>query len=137
MNNIGISINQVITKYYSDLYKKDKKEVIKHVLDTKTEKEPPFLENEIKAIVKHLKPNKSPGHDNITGELIKMRGKTIAKILIELFNIIMETGITSKSWKFSDIIILFKKGDRHKIENYRPITLTPNNFKYFFKSNRK
>lgn len=118
------NINQIITDYYADLYNDIDKINTVNTSEIKKEIEPPFLEKEIEAIVKQLKPNKCPGHDKITNEHIKMGGVELIKKLTKLFNKVLETSKIPKDWKVSDIIILFKKGDRHKVENYRPITLT-------------
>ncbi len=37
---------------------------------------------------------------------------------------ILSSGRIPLEWKLSDIIILFKRGDRHKVTNYGPITLS-------------
>ncbi len=45
----------------------------------------------------------------------------------------MRTGYIPEQWKHSNIIVIFKKGDRHKIENYRPKSLSPTIAKKFSK----
>ncbi len=80
-----------------------------------------------------MKNGKATGHDGITNEQIKYGGKTLIEKLTNLFNEILLTGKTPEQWKKSDIILLFKKGDRHQISNYRPITLSPSLSKIYFK----
>ncbi len=84
-------------------------------------------------IVKNLKNNKSPGEDKITNEHIKVRGQKLIKMLTHLFNGMQRTSYIPKQWKYSNIIVIFKKGGRHKIENYRPISLSPTIAKIFSK----
>ncbi len=96
--------------------------------------EPQFLKSEIHSIVKQLKSNKSPGHDNITNEHIKMGVEKIITQITKLFNKILSSGRIPLEWKLSDIIILFKKGGRHKVTNYRLITLSPVIAKIFSKA---
>ena len=43
--------------------------------------------------------------------------------LTELFNRILYTRQIPREWNESDITLVFKGGDKHRIENYRPITL--------------
>ncbi|CAG4991855.1 unnamed protein product [Parnassius apollo] len=40
---------------------------------------------------------------------------------------------TQKQWTESNIILLYKKGDKHEIGNYRPISLMSNIYKIFAK----
>jgi len=55
------------------------------------------------------------------------------KYLTKMFNKILKDRVTPDQWGSSDIIVLYKKGDKHNIENYRPISLTPNVSKIFAK----
>ncbi len=86
----------------------------------------------METIIKNLKPKKSPGQDKITNKHIKLGGDKLVRTITELFNKILGSAIPNK-WRFSDIIILHKKGNRHKIENYRPITLSLTVAKIFSK----
>lgn len=54
-------------------------------------------------------------------------------ILQRLFNKILNIEKVPSDWTLLNIIILFKKGDRHKTKNYRPITLSPSIAKHFLK----
>ncbi len=89
----------------------------------KDENELPFLIEEVE--IKNLKSNKTPGYDNIINEQIKFGGEKLIKKLTEIFNKILEQGKIPEKWKKSDISLIFKKGDRHNINNYRPISLIP------------
>ncbi len=80
-----------------------------------------------------MKPKQSAGHDKLTNEHIKMGADKIIKHLTDLFNKILKTNKMTKDWKFSNIIILFQKGNSHKIDNYRLITLSLIIFKIFSK----
>ena len=41
-----------------------------------------------------------------------------------LFRKSMEVGELPKDWKLGSVVPIFKKGDRHSTENYRPVSLT-------------
>ncbi len=84
-------------------------------------------------MVKNLKSNKTWGYDNITNEQIKFGGEKLIKKLTEIFNKILEQGKIPEEGKKSDIILIFKKGDRHNINNYQPISLIPTLAKVFSK----
>lgn len=53
--------------------------------------------------------------------------------LTKLFNLAIEQGTSPKQWYISEIVLLHKKGDRHKLDNYRPISLSSNMNKIFMK----
>ena len=48
----------------------------------------------------------------------------IAPILCLIFNKSYNTGITPNDWKHARVAPAYKKGDKHKPVNYRPISLT-------------
>ena len=41
-----------------------------------------------------------------------------------MFNLSLKEGVVPVEWKEVNIIPLFKKGSRHKSDNYRPVSLT-------------
>ena len=45
------------------------------------------------------------------------------KEMAVIFNMILKRRKIPKDWKLLDQLLLHKKGDKHKIENYRPISL--------------
>lgn len=74
--------------------------------------------------VKNLKTSKSPGSDNILNEHIKYTINAFSPIYIQLFNLILDTGVIPDSWVLGDILPIYKnKGSINLPENYRPITL--------------
>ena len=74
--------------------------------------------------MKSLRKNKAAGSDKIINEQIKYGGNELFKKLQEIFNEILETQQIPPEWKESDIMLIFKSGNRNRIENYRPITLS-------------
>jgi sarcosine oxidase/L-pipecolate oxidase len=81
--------------------------------------------NELKEVFNNLKPNKSPGWDQINNEIIKNIYETEPELLPKLFNKCLDLGYFPKIWKISIIKILEKSSDKskHDIKNYRPISL--------------
>jgi hypothetical protein len=47
----------------------------------------------------------------------------IAPILTIIFRKSLETGEVPPDWRSANVSPVYKKGDRHKAENYRPISL--------------
>lgn len=72
--------------------------------------------------------------EGITNEQLKYCcGEKLLRYLAKLFNDILETQEIPSEWKYSDIILIYKKGDKHNIENYRPISSSPTISKVFTK----
>jgi hypothetical protein len=82
---------------------------------------------------KTLKKNKSPGPDEISNELLMYMGDKAKRALFNMFEAMWDTGHTPSFLKCSDIILLFKKGDRSEVKNYRPITLMDSLLKLYEK----
>ena len=85
---------------------------------------PPFFKaKEVGAAIKKHKKGKSPGFDTLTSECIQKLTPTYITALLFLFNLMWALSYTPPSWQVAIIILLYKKGDRMRIGNYRPITL--------------
>jgi hypothetical protein len=82
-----------------------------------------ILYEEIEAAVKRLKKNKSPGSDDITGEMIQAGGDRVAREIHEICNQIWHEGRVPEEWAKSVIITIPKKGDLAECSNYRTIAL--------------
>ena len=84
----------------------------------------PFTENEIRNAIKSLKNNKATGVDLILNDHLKILSHIISPILVDLFNLVFDTGIIPESWTLGMIQPIFKnKGSPRDPCNYRPITL--------------
>ena len=64
--------------------------------------------------------------NDITMYLIKQISNEISPMLLHLFNRAFYEGIFPDILKIVKIIPVYKKCDRLKLENYRPISLFPN-----------
>ena len=81
--------------------------------------------NELVDIVNKFENKKSSGFDNIPTVLIKWIIDLIAPILTEILNDCKEKGIYPPCLKIVKVTPLFKKGDKHFADNYRPISVLP------------
>ena len=75
--------------------------------------------------IKLIKPKTSCGHDNISTKLLKHMSLIIAPALTLIVNQSLSTGIFPDRLKIAKVIPLFKKGNPHVFDNYRPISLLP------------
>ena len=78
----------------------------------------------VRTLLRKLNPGKASGPDNISGYLLKPLADELAPALVLLFNKSLQTGEIPSIWKHALVQPLFKKGDRSRAANYRPISLT-------------
>ena len=86
---------------------------------------------EIKEVLTSMKNNKSCGNDGIPVDLLKICDDYVLKELAKIFNKFSHEEKVPQSWCESIIILLFKKGKKNDIANYRPISLIPHLCKIF------
>ena len=63
------------------------------------------------------------GPDDIPARILKMAAHEIAPALPTIFNKFVESGTLPDIWRRANIYPVFKKGDRTKPSNYRPVLL--------------
>ena len=81
-----------------------------------------FSEDEIKNKMKTLDPKKGAGPDGISPVLLK-NCDSLALPLSRLFQKSFDAGYFPTTWKFSNLIPIFKSGDRSVISNYRGVCI--------------
>ena len=119
------------SEYCSELYSEQpeqeitKREIeeLRKILPPGTDREPDILLEEVEHAIKKLRNNKSPGHDNITAEMIKQGGEPLSKEIHKLCNLAWEQGRAPEEWKKSILITIHKKGSALDCENFRTISL--------------
>ena len=70
-----------------------------------------------------LKSKSSSGVDFISNKLLKEIAPIIIVPLHYLINLSLETGFIPREFKIAKIVPVFKEGNRHDFNNYRPISL--------------
>lgn len=88
-----------------------------------------FTEEKVNKALQNMKRESSPGPDRIPTVFLQNCSDALSPIMAEAMQEGIELGKIPKQWKLSTVIPLFKKGDRHKVENYRPISLCSNPLK--------
>ena len=80
----------------------------------------------IEKLLTGLDTNKSNGPDEngIPLRILKEYASEIAPMLTFIVQQSYDTGTLPDDWKKANVVALFKKGDRSKAENYRPVSLT-------------
>ncbi|KAL8612443.1 hypothetical protein ACOMHN_058571 [Nucella lapillus] len=75
-------------------------------------------------LLRNINPNKAPGPDKTPNLVLKERAPNLAPALTTLFQYSLDTGDLPSDWRNANIACVYKKGDKHAAENYRPISLT-------------
>ena len=93
-----------------------------------------MTKNDVNECMLTLKPKKCEGFDRIPVCIISDAADILLDPMSDLFQKIYTTCKLPEQWKVSKIIPIFKKGDKSKIENYRPIANFCSASKIFEKS---
>ena len=67
-------------------------------------------------------PSKATGEDDLNYYVVSLCPPAIKGLLLRAVNLVVHEGPPAK-WSASRVCLLYKKGDPHKAENYRPICL--------------
>ena len=82
-----------------------------------------ILIKEVTKSIHALKNNKAGGLDEVTAELLKDGGETVAEEFTYLFNLIWQAEDVPGDWRRGAIVTLPKKGNLSDCNNWRDITL--------------
>ncbi|KAK7871524.1 hypothetical protein R5R35_010330 [Gryllus longicercus] len=114
----------------------EEKEIIEF-LECPHQMSPPikfFSTKEVTAGLKLLPNHKAPGHDRITGEMLKKLPKKLIALVTSIFNGIIRIGHYPSQWKLAQLIVIAKPGKQlQDVSSYRPISLLPSLSKVFEK----
>ncbi|KAK6060747.1 hypothetical protein COOONC_01585 [Cooperia oncophora] len=124
-------IESIVMDFYTKLYRSTT--VVPRSPCPANDEIPPILISEVRNVIESLKFQKAPGPDGISAELLKAGGITMQKVLAEHFNHYLRKGEIPEQWKCSKTVLIFKKGDKEDIGNYRPIALLSIVYKVFTK----
>ena len=106
---------------------KEKPKEVAPILFAENKHELEFTETEVKEAILSMKPNKAPGPDSITANMLQHATDIITTPLTILLQASYDLGQTPENWKTSKGIFMPKPGkdDYKKPKAYRTITLAP------------
>jgi hypothetical protein len=90
-----------------------------------------FTEAEIIDTLKHANKNSAAGPDKLTLKLFILGGDNFVKFIARLFERLRVLRVIPGNWKFGEIQVAYKKGDKMLPANWRPITLLCALYKLF------
>ena len=78
----------------------------------------------IKKLLNNIKVNKAAGPDGLPNRVLQACASEAAPAITAIFQRSVDSGEQPTDWLNAHIAPVFKKGDRHLAENYRPVSLT-------------
>ena len=83
----------------------------------------PSCPQEVFNVIKKLKTKKARRTNDVETVFIKYANPVISKFLSDMFNVCLCEGRYPDLLKIAEVVPIFKKGERNKMINYRPISL--------------
>ena len=80
--------------------------------------------NGVAKLLSGLNPHKATGPDQLPARILKEVADEIAPAMTLLFQASLVQGCIPSEWSEALVIPIFKKGERNKASNYRPVSLT-------------
>ena len=78
----------------------------------------------VEKLLKKINPSKPCGPDMIPARILRDMADEISPVLTLIFQSTLDLGEVPEDWKSANVSPIFKKGDRFKASNYRPVSLT-------------
>ena len=85
--------------------------------------DPKFSVTEVSHVLLNLIPNKASAPNDLSPKILSKCAHLLAPSLCVLFNVSIATHTVPSEWKQTNVVPVFKKGDKHSVKNYRPISL--------------
>ena len=117
---------EVLNTYFSSVFVEEETpppEIDEFVFDSYIE-EPLITESAIRKKLAELNRTKSPGFDEIQPHVLAELSEVLTEPLQIFFSSTNAESELPEDWKEARVTALFKKGDKKKVENYRPVSLT-------------
>ena len=84
-----------------------------------------LTDDEVKEALRSLMPNKSPGYENISSNVLNETSDIFFTPLKYIFNLSLQQGILPESLKIAKMSPVYKKNKEFLLTNYRPVAVLP------------
>ena len=84
-----------------------------------------LTDDELKEALRSLKPNKRPGYDNISSNVVNETSDIFFTPLKYIFNLSFQQGIFPENLKIAKVSPVYKKDEEFLLTNYRPTSVLP------------
>ncbi len=83
-----------------------------------------IFRDEVCELLSKLDVSKSSGPDEVPALLLREGAPWLADPISSLFNLSLQRGCLPRDWISVNVVPVYKKGCKHSVSNYRPISLT-------------
>ena len=118
---------EVLATFFSSVFTQERTQEMPTIQKEKLKGEISYCNinrEDVQKKLKNLNPNKSPGPDKLHSRILKELYSVLDKPLAILFQNTLKKGKLPDEWKHAIVTAIFKKGDKRKPNNYRPVSLT-------------
>ena len=118
--------NRPIKEKYAHIYKLKEELLRKRLLLTKRNRSPDWSEDEVKKVLKSLKPGKCPDPHGMINEIFKLGGDDMVRSLTKMMNGIKNETFIPDQIRYKNISTIYKnKGSKMLLKNDRGVFTSP------------
>ena len=117
---------EILANQFQSVFPKDDSQDTPEV-SSRVEEDIPHLkigEDGVTKLLRGIKINKASGPDELPNRVLQECAAEISPAITAIFQKSVDTGELPEDWRDANVAPVFKKGDRHVPENYRPVSLT-------------
>ena len=115
---------QIFCNYFGEVFTKEDSWTHEGMSPQEKELEIIVTEDLVMKALRNLKPDKSPGLDNLHPMVLREAANEVVKSLTTIFQQSILQGELPNDWKKANISPFHKKGPKDEAGNYRPVSLT-------------
>ena len=111
---------EILNQYFAKVFTIENTEIIPELICEKVNtnlSEIKFEIHKVEEKLKALKPNKSPGPDLISNDILRSTSKNVSKPLSLLFTQSINTGELPQDWKTANVSPIYKNENKQHAEN--------------------